>query len=66
MIISNFTQIEIDYLLSKCNFTELERSLFLYRAQGISLDIIAEKLSISRDWAGKVSQKVNKKIIKIL
>lgn len=66
MIISNFTQIEIDYLLQKCNFTALERELFLYRAKGISLDVISEKLSISRDWAGKLSQRVNKKIIKIL
>ena len=66
MIISNFTQIEIDYLLQKCNFTTLERELFLYRAKGISLDVISEKLSISRDWAGKLSQRVNKKIIKIL
>lgn len=66
MIISNFTQIEIDYLLQKCNFTALEKELFLYRAEGISLDVISEKLSISRDWAGKLSQRVNKKIIKIL
>ena len=29
MIISNFTQIEIDYLLQKCNFTALERELLI-------------------------------------
>ena len=66
MIISDFTQPEITYLLDNCNFTELEEKLFQYRADGLSLDLIAERLCISRDWAGKISQKVNKKIIKVL
>lgn len=66
MIISNFTKPEIDYLLTMCNFTEQEKILFIMRSKGKSLDSISYKLHISRDWAGKLSQKVNKKIIKIL
>lgn len=66
MIISNFTQSEINILLDKCNFTPMEKELFLLRAKGYTLDTISEKLIISRDWAGKLSQKVNKKIIRSL
>ena len=66
MIISNFTKPEIDYLLTMCNFTEQEKILFIMHSKGKSLDSISDKLHILRDWAGKLSQKVNKKIIKIL
>lgn len=66
MIISDFTQAEIDWFLKKCNFTDLERDLFVKRAKGDTLDSIAEDLHISRDWAGKVSQKVNRKLIRAL
>ncbi len=66
MIISNFTKPEIDYLLKNCNFTQQEESLFKLRASGISLDLIADDMNISRDWAGKLSQKVNRKILKVI
>ena len=66
MIISDFTQTEIDWLLKKCNFTEMEKELFLKRAKGDTLDMISADLNIYRDWAGKLSQKVNRKIIKSL
>ena len=36
------------------------------RVKGNTLDEIAEALNISRDWAGKLSQRVNRKIIKVL
>lgn len=35
-------------------------------SKGYTLDTISEKLIISRDWAGKLSQKVNKQIIRSL
>lgn len=66
MIISDFTTDEINILLSRCNFTPIEKELFLLRSKGYTLDTISEKLIISRDWAGKLSQKVNKKIIRSL
>nr|DAT78192.1 MAG TPA: ECF sigma factor [Caudoviricetes sp.] len=66
MIISEFTTPEINWILERCNFTDIERELFLRRSRGITLDAISEELNISRDWAGKISQKVNKKINKIL
>lgn len=66
MIIADFTQPEIDFLLEKCNFANLEKPLFEMRANGMTLTEIAEELNISQDYAKKLSQKVNRKIIKIL
>lgn len=66
MIIADFTQPEIDFLLEKCNFVNLEKPLFEKRANGMTLMEIADELNISQDYAKKLSQKVNKKIIRIL
>lgn len=66
MIISDFTLPEIEYFRQNCNFVGLEKDLFEMRIKGNTLDEVAECLNISRDWAGKLSQKVNKKIIKVL
>lgn len=43
-----------------------EKDLFEMRARGTPLEQIAEELDISSDYARKLSQKVNKKILKIL
>ena len=66
MVISDFTKPELDYLRENCNFVNLEIDLFERRSQGDTLETIADDLSISIDYARKLSQKVNKKIIKVL
>lgn len=66
MTISDFTKPELDYLRENCNFVNLELDLFEKRSKGETLEQIAEDLNISIDYARKISQKVNKKIIKIL
>lgn len=66
MIISDFTVKELDYFRNSCNFVNLEKTVFEYRASGVSLEDIAELLNISYDYARHISQKVNKKIIKVL
>lgn len=66
MNIADFTVPEIEYFRNNCNFVGLEKDLFEMRVNGNTLDEIAEALNISRDWAGKLSQKVNRKIIKVL
>ena len=66
MTISDFTQIELDYFRDKCNFVNLEKDVFELRAGGYTLEYIAEKLNISVDYVRKLSQKVNRKIIKVL
>lgn len=66
MIISDFTAPELEYLRQNCNFVNLELPLFEMRSSGKTLDYIADELNISIDYARKISQKVNKKIIKVL
>lgn len=66
MIISDFTKPELDYFRENCNFTDYESFLFDCRAKGIPLEKIAESLHISFDYARKLSQKVNRKIIRTL
>lgn len=66
MNVSGFTKPELDYFRENCNFVKLERDLFEQRAQGIPLEEIAENLNISADNARRLSQKVNKKIIKVI
>ncbi len=66
MNVKDFTQDEIDYLLARCNFVNYEKDLFVLRAKGETIETIAEILDISYDYARKISQKVNKKIIRTL
>ena len=55
-----------NYEIIKSNFVNLEVDVFEYRSKGFTLEQIAEKLNISTDYARKLSQRVNKKIIKVL
>lgn len=66
MIISDFTAPELEYFRENCNFVNLEKQIFERRAEGISLQQIAEDLDISYDYARHLSRKVNKKIIKVI
>ena len=65
MIISDFTNIELDYLRKTCNFVNNEKDLFELRGQGLSLEEIAEVLNLSVDGVKKLSRKVNKKITRV-
>ena len=66
MIISDFTKPELDIFRSQCNFVGSEKDIFDLRSQGIPLEIIAESLNMSIDGTKRISQKVNKKIIRVL
>ena len=66
MIISKFTVPELQYFEDNCNFTDIELSVFRLRGQGASLDDVSFALGITKDKTKKISQKVNRKIIKIL
>lgn len=65
MVISDFTNIELEYLRRNCNFVNNEKDLFELRGQGLSLEEIAEVLNLSVDGVKKISRKVNKKIARI-
>ena len=65
MIISAFTEIELDHLRRYCNFVGNEREVFDLRSRGIPLETIAEQINLSVDGVKKISRKVNHKIIKV-
>ena len=66
MQICSFTKPELDFLRENCNFVNLEAEVFEMRAKVIPLEAIAEALNISADTARKYSQRVNRKIGKVL
>lgn len=65
MIISDFTEIELEYYRDRCNFVGYEIDVFELRSKGIPLETIAEQMNMSVDGIKKVSRKVNTKISKI-
>lgn len=66
MIISDFTEPELDKFRKLCNFVGDEVFVFEYRSQGVPLEQIAEILNLSIDCVKKLSRKVNRKILKVL
>lgn len=66
MIISSFTEPELDRFRKLCNFVGDELFVFEYRSQGIPLEDIAEILNLSVDGVKKISRKVNKKIMRVI
>lgn len=65
MVISGYTNIELDYLRKMCNFVGYESDVFEMRSKGIPLEQIAEDLNLSVDGTKKISRKVNNKIIRV-
>ena len=66
MIIKDFTEPELDYFRRQCNFVGSERQLFELRSQGVPLEEIADILGMTDSGIRKVSQRVNRKIIRVL
>lgn len=66
MIISDFTEFELELLRLTCNFVGYEQNVFELRSRGTPLEVIAEQLNMSVDNVKKISRKVNRKIDKIL
>jgi transcriptional regulator len=66
MIISDFTTPELNYFRENCNFVGLEIKVFELRSQGVPLEDIADMMNLSIDGVKKISQKINRKIIKVL
>lgn len=66
MIISDFTKPELDGFRELCNFVCYENEVFEMRSRGLTLEKIAEELNMSIDTVRKLSQKVNKKILRVI
>ena len=65
MIISDFTEIELDFFRRTCNFVGCERDVFELRSKGVPLEQVAEQVNMSVDGIKKISKKVNTKITKV-
>ena len=63
--ISSFVVSELDYFRTKCNFTDIERELFDYRARGIPLETCAELMNISVSTVKRVSARVKQKLNRV-
>lgn len=61
----NLIQSEVDYIKSKCNFTEEEETFFDMKCKDASDIQIAIKLNISDRKVTELSQRVKTKIIKV-
>ena len=65
MIISDYTELELDFFRSKCNFVGNEREVFELRCRGVPLEQISERVNMSVDGIKRISTKVNKKIVRV-
>lgn len=66
MKISSFTKKEIDYLLSECNFTELEESCFKLKAKDKSNVQLALELNVCESTVSSTMKSVRAKITSVL
>jgi hypothetical protein len=66
MKICNFVEPELELFRAQCNFTDEELEFFNKRAKNISIDTIAEQMSISIAKANKLSKNIKYKITKVL
>lgn len=66
MKICDFTKPELDKLREQSNFTNDEMTLFNMRASNIPLEECAERMNLSVSAIKQKSQKINKKIKRVL
>lgn len=64
MVISDFTELELEFFRQNCNFVGIEKLVFELRGKGIPLELIAEQANMSVDGTKRISRKVNNKITK--
>ena len=65
MKVCDFTGFELDFFREYCNFTPDERQLFELRTQNIPLERCAEMMNVSVSTVKRMSQRINKKIIRV-
>ena len=66
MVISDFTKYELNHFREYCNFVGIENQVFELRSQGVTLEEISERLSMSVEGIKRISRKVNRKISTVL
>lgn len=66
MKICDFVNSELDYIRTEANFTNEELQLFNLRANNIPLEECAERMNLSVSSIKQKSQKINRKIQRVL
>lgn len=66
MIISDFTEIELNIFRKYCNFVNYEKEVFELRSKGVPIETIAEHIHMTVDGTKRISRKVNRKIARVL
>lgn len=66
MKICDFTKPELDCIREQSNFTNEELALFNMRADNIHLEECAERMNLSVSAIKQKSQKINRKIERVL
>lgn len=67
MNIKDFTKPELDYFRENCNFVGIEKDVFELRSKGVTLEQIPDLIpGTTYDTIKKVSQRINRKIIKVI
>lgn len=66
MKLSDYTKPEIRYFIRECNFTETELMYFNLAVTGMTLEEIAEEMSLSVSMTSKYSKKVREKITRLV
>lgn len=66
MKICDFTKPELDSIREQSNFTNEELALFNMRADNIPLEECAERMNLSVSAIKQKSQKINRKIERVL
>lgn len=64
--IHDFVKSELDTFRAECNFTDEELEFFNLRAKNITLEAIAEQMTISVGKADKLSRKVKSKVMRVI
>ncbi len=66
VLFREFTQLEIDNFIAKCNFTEDELQYLLLRCKDFSNTYISLEMHISESQVSKLARRVKNKIKKVV
>lgn len=62
----DFTMTEINYLIDMCNFSDVEKDIFLLRCKNIPIEDISSDLCLSKATVNRNIVRIKNKIHKVL
>lgn len=66
VVCKDFTQPEIDFLINMCNFSDIEKEIFIKRCKNISIDEISIDMCMSVATVNRSIRHIKNKIYKVL